>query len=199
MSAEIDDQPTSDHPMANQPVSCSTVRELLVAHLDRELGPEDEGKVRDHVAACPACKRELELQLRVSSTLDGIYAARPSADLPMAQRVRRRLEADRRRLRHIVLGAAAGVLVVLGSWWMISSSRQSGTLDSGEEPSLIAIPADDELLENLDVLESLEEEGVDLTAELVQVLLDEESELDDDVLDEIFEYLLEEEVLADQL
>ncbi len=67
MSAEMEKDP----PASNQSMNCSTVRELLTPHLDGELPPADERRVSEHIAACAACERELDLQLRVSAGLAG--------------------------------------------------------------------------------------------------------------------------------
>ncbi len=176
-------------------MSCGEARELLVPWLDGELPPDAARRVSGHVARCSVCPREVELHRRVGSTLDAVYAVRPGASPDMILQVRQRLECDRRTFRRVVLGVAASVLIAVGTWWLVSSQ----TVGPGDGPDPFVAIAEEELLENLDVLEALEEEGIDLTPELVQVLLDEDGAFDDDELDEIFEYVLEEEVLADQL
>ena len=191
-------------------MSCGEARELLVPWLDGELPPDTARRVTGHVAQCSACPREVELHRRVGSTLDAMSAARPGAGQDMILRVRQQLEHDRFDLpkgtsRRVLLGVAASVLMAVGVWWLVSSQSVS----PGDGQDLFVgigvgdVAAEEELLENLDVLEALEEEGIDLTPELVQVLLDEDEifgvEFDDDELDEIFEYVLEEEVLSDQL
>ncbi len=182
-------------------MSCGEARELLVPWLDGELPPDAARRVSGHVARCSVCPREVELHRRVGSTLDAVYAARPGASPDVILQVRQRLERDRKTFRRVVLGVAASVLIAVGAWWLVSS--QSVSPGDGQDPSVAVGDGDaaaaEELLENLDVLEALEEEGIDLTPELVQVLLDEDGAFDDDELDEIFEYVLEEEVLSDQL
>ncbi len=191
-------------------MSCGEARELLVPWLDGELPPDTALRVSGHVAQCSACPCEVELHRRVGSTLDAVYAARPGTGQDIILRVRQQLERDRldssrRTLRRVVLGVAASVLIAVGAWWLVSSQSVS----PGDGQDLFVgigageVAAEEELLENLDVLEALEAEGIDLTPELVQVLLDEDEifgvEFDDDELDEIFKYVLEEEVLSDQL
>ena len=183
------------------PLNCGEVRELLVPWLDDELPADEAQRVSGHVGQCAACACELEQHRRVGSTLDAVYSARPAGP-DMVSEVRRRIERERRTastrmLRRVVLGVAASLLVGVGVWWMVTSpgAEPSGTSPGGDANLVGEVPADDGLLENLDVLEALGEEDVDLTPELVQALLDDEA----DELDELFEFVLEEEVLADQL
>ena len=180
-------------------MSCGEARELLVPWLDGELPTDAARRVSGHVAQCSVCPREVELHRRVGSTLDAVYAARPGASPDVILQVRQRLEGRDplgKTFRRVVLGVAASVLIAVGTWWLVSPG-------DGQDPSVAVgdgdAAAEEELLENLDVLEALEEEGIDLTPELVQVLLDDGGEFDDDELDEIFEYILEEEVLSNQL
>ena len=181
-------------------MSCGEARELLVPWLDGELPTDAARRVSGHVAQCSVCPREVELHRRVGSTLDAVYATRPGASPDVILQVRQRLLDSRdplgKTFRRVVLGVAASVLIAVGTWWLVSPG-------DGQVPPVAVgdgdAAAEEELLENLDVLEDLEEEGIELTLELVQVLLDEDGEFDDDELDEIFEYVLEEEVLSDQL
>lgn len=182
-------------------MTCTTARELLVPRLDGELTPAEAQRVSEHVARCPACQREQDLHERVSAALDRVYAARPAVGHDVAGAARGRLESDRRRFRRVLLSVAATLLIAAGSWWLVASAYRGA--DQGTPDPLATagpeVPADEELLENLDVLEAIEEEGVDLTPELVQVLLDTDSGFDDEELDQIFEYVLEEEVSSDRL
>lgn len=185
-------------------MSCGEARELLVPWLDGELPADAARRVSGHVAQCSVCPREVELHRHVGSTLDSVYAVRPGASPDVILQVRQRLErgGTGRTIRRVVLGVAASVLIAASTWWLVSS--QNVGPGDGPDPSVAVghgdATAEEELLENLDVLEALEEEGIDLTLELVQVLLDDDDgEFDDDELDEIFEYILEEEVLSDQL
>ena len=41
-------------------MTCDRIEHLLSAHLDGELGADDERAVRSHLAACPSCASRLE-------------------------------------------------------------------------------------------------------------------------------------------
>lgn len=49
--------------------SCATIGELLSAHVDGELPPEEAAAVAEHLTSCAGCGREYEATLRTVQTL----------------------------------------------------------------------------------------------------------------------------------
>ncbi len=45
------------------------IKHLIIRYVDGELSAEQEKRVRTHLAACPACRRALDQQTRVSSDM----------------------------------------------------------------------------------------------------------------------------------
>jgi anti-sigma factor RsiW len=97
------------------------VERQLSAYLDRELAPEEEAAVRQHLAGCAACRQELD---RLSA-LKRMLAALPERPLPEGfwSALRRELQRGSRpapirwfggwRARPVPALAAAAVVVLL--------------------------------------------------------------------------------------
>jgi hypothetical protein len=172
---------------------CIEVEALFVPYLDGEATPEEAGAVEAHAAACPRCARSLELYRQVGELLHaGPGIAAPPAGLAS----RARFEACRRGLvqRRLWIGLAAAALLLAGGLALLEPWAGGG----GDAP-----PAE-ELLGSLDVLEAFQEEGLEPTADLVRLILEEPAEdvepRSDGALDpSVFKYLLEEELLEDNL
>lgn len=176
---------------------CLTVRELLVAFVDHETSSSEADRVEAHLATCASCRRELELERSLDTLLDA-WALRPAraasgaddAPLRTGREVRSgviRLETRRRRRRRWLASAAALLVagtIGLATWWASHSP-----------------PAEDLLIiQNLEVLESIEEEAEEVSPELVLLLLEELTEEEDPPLDPaLFDFLLEEEISGGNL
>jgi hypothetical protein len=176
------------------PAACREIAGLLVPYLDGEATPEEAAAVEAHAAACTRCARALEVHRQVGEALrGGGRGAEPRPGLADRTRLEARREARSARLVRIALAAAALLaasgVVLLGPW---AGNR-------------VATPPAEDLLGNLDVLEVLQEEGLEPTDELVRLLLEEsgddpESARGDGALDPaIFDYLLEEELSEENL
>jgi hypothetical protein len=177
--------------------SCAETRRLLVAFLDGEASPEERALVSGHLSDCPSCAREARFERELGAALDGVHAqAGPTTSLEAARALaagirKRAREIQRRRTASRALALAAAALVAVGLYlgWPWSEDG------AGRPPS-------DELLTNLDVLEAIEEEGVEPSRDLVQLLLEpqEGQAPSDSVIDPaIFDSALEEEVLLENL
>lgn len=170
-----------------------------------------------HRATAASLDRVLEARLKSPSPL--------GADL--AERVRERARDEHRRhtqriarqLR-IALQVAACVLVAAGIWFLVQRNDHApvvpivasnpevkstpntlpGVIQPASEiPDSDDIEADEEIIENLDVLVALDEAGVELSSELVQLLLDEPRDSLDVDMEQLLDDLLEEEKPTDQL
>jgi anti-sigma factor (TIGR02949 family) len=91
-------------------MSCELVERDLDAYLDRELGREASATVREHVAACPACRR----QLAERETLARLVRSAPYYAAPERLRARAIAQQSARThsARRVLTWAAAAVLVV---------------------------------------------------------------------------------------
>lgn len=89
--------------MADRPVGCGVIRDLLPLYVDGAAGEESRALVEEHLSSCPACRRELE-QLR------GQVALPPEAD---GGEVRAWEKGIRRRLERRVTAVGAGVALLL--------------------------------------------------------------------------------------
>ena len=90
-------------------MDCKYVTGKLSSYLDRELPPEQSGRVEGHLAVCAGCSRELERLRAVSRLLEGLPGIEVSAGLE-----RRVLEEAARRIlaqRRVSLWSLAGLRV----------------------------------------------------------------------------------------
>ncbi len=182
------------------PPQCERIQASLVEFLDGELRGPAVDDVREHLSTCVSCRSELERHEEIGDLLDAVYSGQRAEILAgssvggEAEFVRSvRTRAGRARVqywRRWGALAAAAALVVAGVLWWLSPTGTNAPSPSPEDALAVA---DEEIFDVLDVLEVLDEEGVELTPELVQVLLDAPSE-SEDWLDEVFDYLLEEEL-----
>lgn len=60
-------------------MNCHKVQKLISAYVDRELQPEEERRVRQHLQQCEACSREEEQELAVKGLLESL----PELELPV--------------------------------------------------------------------------------------------------------------------
>lgn len=186
--------------------ACESARRLFVPFLDGEASEREADEVRSHVEACERCARELSRERDLGEALAGAFsvpaesgltgrAVREAARLEAggASARARRGSAHRRPLRW-ALPAAAAALVALGLFVVFRRDGPPGAV----EP----VPSED-FLAHLDVLEALEEEGLEPTPELVRVVLEAAGGLGDlekELLESgIFDVLLEEELGTESL
>jgi anti-sigma factor RsiW len=194
-AANEDDQARPGGPVRT---ACELARPLLVPYLDREASAEEVRLVEAHLSECAICSRELARHRKLSEALvavgsDGAarkaLATKPSlADpLPAGPWLARAVRGKARRSlerRTWVARVAAAALVAGGILWLFHS-----------KPSA---PSDD-LLTHLEVLEDIEEEGMEPSQDLVQALLETVNFLSEPKVDEMLEEGLGDEVLPDEL
>ena len=89
--------------MADRPMGCGVIQDLLPLYVDGAAGEESRALVEEHLRSCPVCRRELE-QLR------GRVVLPPETD---GGEVRAWEKGIRRRLERRVTAAAAGVALLL--------------------------------------------------------------------------------------
>jgi anti-sigma factor RsiW len=117
---------------------CEQARELIGAHVDRELNSSDAAAVAAHIEDCPRCK-DLMRDIRHISAAIGKLGREP-APPQLVERVRSSLagiaeqqEARRRIpwgiLRQAAQLAAACAFGVLLTWWVLASGGQTDRLE----------------------------------------------------------------------
>jgi len=118
--------------------ACQEIRPQLVALLDDQLDPARSQPVQAHLAACEACRAELDGLRRALQVVDGLPATEPSPDLPA-----------------LALGSALAVLALV-----VVLEIRPGTVEPIRDEVMIAnhldLFADYEAIEQLDLLEDLD-------------------------------------------
>jgi hypothetical protein len=185
---------------------CEQVRLLLIPYLDGEATREEKAWLLSHVGACPSCAGDLEAHKRIGSLMAALCAPKGAPryslpDEPFAERVRAKAHARSRNLRLALRGLQAAAIVLLAlsilSWL---GKPESNSRVAGLKP-------EDELIRNLDILEELDDAGLEPTRDLVKLLADipkdqGESRVDPrngDPLDtSLFDHVLEEELAPEK-
>jgi len=136
---------------------CDPVRGLLVPYVDGELEPAEAHLVESHVASCSSCFEALESHRYIALSLGAAPAERAPDAPAIARRIRLLVRRRAARARALWLSAAAAVLCGTTLFFFAGDGGRS--------------PAVDEILGDLEVLESFEAEGIEPTRELVDALL----------------------------
>jgi hypothetical protein len=125
-------------------MNCAKVRDRLPALLYGDLPPGEASALRDHLAACPACRQEHAALEGIRRALDMVPAPAVRVDLPRlyreaaARQVRR---AGRWRWAAAACGAAAAVLlVVLGLRLEVRVESQQLVVRWGTAPEKVIVP-----------------------------------------------------------
>jgi len=99
--------------MANE---CEICREEMHRALDGELGPEERARFEEHLAACPACRRDYEALTRAVAAFEAAPRLEPSAAFAAGVMRRVRLaEARRARARRFFAWATAGATAAVAA------------------------------------------------------------------------------------
>lgn len=64
--------------MADEPLTCQELVELVTDYLDNALGPADRARFEAHIAACPGCDihlRQMQLTLELVGSTAGMETA----------------------------------------------------------------------------------------------------------------------------
>jgi len=108
-------------------MSCEHYRRLTTGYIDGELSDAERRKLEDHLAACEACRRELEDSLAIKETLTMIKFKEPSdAELERYwHSVYNRLE---RGVAWILFSLGAIVLICWGAFLAIEEMINDPTV-----------------------------------------------------------------------
>jgi anti-sigma factor RsiW len=125
-------------------MNCSDVRTRLTSWLHDEVNADDRARLEQHLTACPACRREAESLRHAFSLLDRVPVPAVAVDLPRLYR--EAAEYDRRRARRwrrtalVLVGVAAGLLLVLGLRLEVRVEAHQVTLRWGTPPAAAPTP-----------------------------------------------------------
>jgi len=108
------------------PLPCEEALDLLEAHLDGELTPDGEARLRAHLDGCRSCAAELALARRIRTELRAMRP-QPATVLPF-----QRPQTSRRPMR-ILLAAAMLVLTIGGALYLEQIRVQPTASPSPEE------------------------------------------------------------------
>ena len=171
-----------------------TPEEELVAYLDGELDAHDVERVEALLAESPELRAALEQHKAIAKAIatprteDGEDAERTLAQ------IRQRLDRSRRTVFVGFLAAAAALILAV----LIGARLITGVQDdtTGQPIAAVRPPVaapQQEVIADLDVLEILQEEGGEISLELVNLLLEDDSGTG--ILDSgLFDEWLEEEI-----
>lgn len=133
-------------------MNCEEVRERIVEFLDRALPDESQAAVDEHLLSCGRCRQEVAELGAAWEMLDAFPAVSPSGDFVQRTmtsfRSIRRGERKAIALRRAVLAVAAGLVLALSVFFF--------GIDQDSEPGSGPAVAEEEVIENLDLMEDLE-------------------------------------------
>ena len=182
---------------------CDAVRGLLVPYVDGELEPAESRLVESHVVGCSSCLELLESHRHIALELEAAPAERFPDAPAIARRIRLLARRRASRARALWLSAAAAVLCGAAGLMMGTGLMGPELMGPPKRGARVAKVAVEEILGDLEVLESFEAEGIEPTPELVNALLGPETEGDErsgDALEaDMFLDVLEEELSPENL
>ena len=139
---------------------CEKTRETMHRALDGELGPEESARLDEHLAACPACRREYDALTRAVAAFEAAPRLEPSPDFAASVMNRARLaKARQARVRRAfarvtIAASAAAAAVAAGAWaWLFKpalgaaaagafNGAVSAVVDYWKVGRALAVPAD---------------------------------------------------------
>ena len=165
--------------------------EELVAYLDGELDARDMERVEALLAESPELREALEQHQAIGEAIEALDTEDGEDAHQTLAGVRRRLSRSRQTVTAGILAAAAALILAV----LIGAQLITGVQDDTSSQPIAAVgPAPrPEVIADLEVLEILQEEGGEISLELVNLLLEDDSGTG--VLDSgLFEEWLEEEI-----
>jgi anti-sigma factor RsiW len=116
---------------------CPKIEALMHAALDGELGERERARFDEHLAACPACRREYEALTRAVAAFEAAPRLEPSPDFAASVMNRARLaKARQARVRRTfarvtVAASAAAAAVAAGAWaWLFKPALGAAAVGS---------------------------------------------------------------------
>ncbi len=192
---------TTPHNPSINPQGCPNLAlEDLVAHLDGELTASDSTRVEAHLSACAACHAEAALLSRAGDAVAGLPAIEPGTQFAdrVLRAARAPASSPRGRLIRPWTVAAAVAAALFLAFYFSPYGKQSDSTEPEiayvlTEEEIQAIAEDLPLLANLDALEELNGSGD--PSELIALIedLDLLESVETESLDALDELLSDEE------
>lgn len=130
-------------------ISCERAWELLSQQLDEPLSPQEKQELEEHLAACPACRKEQEELAQLDEALRGLKEIEAPADF--AARVMDQVRAEPRESRKVIplwrpqmralAGLAACALLCIGIYRAVP---QGTTPNAGVATASLDVPSEQE-------------------------------------------------------
>src|SRR5437868_11790308 len=98
-------------------MDCEQALAILMAHMDRELQPEDRPRLEAHFRECANCRASADVYRLQDADLRRAFASRRQSSAAVASRVIAQVRAPSARARRrppwlaVILSAAAGFLI----------------------------------------------------------------------------------------
>jgi hypothetical protein len=144
-------------------MTCQSALALLEDFVDKELAPQQEAKIREHIAACDKCRAEFEEtlilkgRLRLKKTPEpgedywletaGLIRARTTdsiAPLQNVETVVQRRSHDRDAFVRSLVSVAASLVILFSALLLGSSHRQHlATLGASSPPIFVSMPLEE--------------------------------------------------------
>jgi len=153
-------------------MDCEKVRQELVAFVDGQLQEKEAQVLKDHLAGCQACARELELTEKAVE-LSRMHDA-PVLSRDFERNFWARFEREKKRSffditaylpRWVLAASAAAATLLVAGWFVWTAGRPRVTEEDKVVASHLELFSDYEainlmdLLDDFEVIEALDEEG----------------------------------------
>lgn len=117
----------------NEPMLCHTALDLIEPSVDGELTPDEEARLRIHLAGCGSCAAEMALAMKIQRELRALAPARRGVVVPFVRPARPESAA------RAFLIAAMLALTVGGTIFLAQiRARPAGTIQAAAEPADVA-------------------------------------------------------------
>ncbi|HVW85584.1 MAG TPA: zf-HC2 domain-containing protein [Bryobacteraceae bacterium] len=109
-------------------MNCSELREAAPLYISGELDDAARAVLRRHLAACPACAREIEEQLAADARLIGAFSSALPDTANLERSIRRRIAAPSRQKWMLAAGSIAAMLAFVFVSYQSPRSRSTPKL-----------------------------------------------------------------------
>lgn len=116
-------------------MTCKRVQDKLSAYAAGELSPEERRTVEPHLRTCLHCRREAHAAARAEEALSLLAAVESAPDLARDLKARMAIPPRRWVRRALVPAAAAVLLALLGSLWLVRP--QSVPVPTAPRPAVV--------------------------------------------------------------
>ncbi len=151
-------------------MDCRAIKKMIPIYLDGELQPQENQSVKDHLAGCPACQRELEAfneswdmlgelgDIEPQPGFVGRFWTRLSCEQSWQERFWQGLSESFSKRRLVPALATACVVVIVGSFALRNyfQVRQTNQMLAELNEEDFAMVENIELAENFDLIQEMD-------------------------------------------